>query len=123
MIFTPSDLIGNFATPQFSSGNDTFNGGGGNSYDLNIQFTTSNSGGGINRFNLNDSITFNVNLPITAFTNNTNQLASIVHIQGIGEGGTQSTWLIPNTPQIPETSSLLLGSIGMVLLLNRKRYA
>lgn len=124
LIFTSSDMIGNFTTPQFSSGNDAFNVGGGNSCDLNIQFTTSNSGGGINRFNLNDSFTFNVNLPITAFTDNTDQLPSIVHVQGIiGDGITQSTWLIPNTPQIPEPSSLLLGSIGMVLLLNRKRYA
>lgn len=120
LVFTPSDLNGSFTIPQINSGSDAFNVGGGNSVDLNIQFDVNNSGNGINRFDLNDTFTFNVNTPITSFINNTNQLPSIAHIQGIGPNSDKSTWLTPN---IPEPSSLLLGSIGIILLLNRKRYA
>jgi hypothetical protein len=122
LIFTPINSIGEFTVPQISNGNDTFNVGGGNKYDVNIQFATINASGGMRRFNLDDTFTFSANIPITSFTNNTDQLPSIVHIQGIGPNSDQSAWLSPTIPTIPEPSSILLGSIGMVLLLNRKRY-
>jgi hypothetical protein len=117
LVISDTSKIGSFTVPQFDVGEDVFNAGGGNSFDMIFQFETNNSNGGGDRFNLNDTFTFNVNTPITTFTNIGNQIPTLVHIQGIGRN-TQSTWMAPN---IPEPSAILIGSIGLLLLIRRGR--
>jgi hypothetical protein len=116
LIFSNTNPIGSFTTPQFDIGDDEFNAGGGNSFDMLVEFQTSSSNGGTKRFNLNDSFEFTVNAPITTFTNLSNQLPVIAHIQGIGSKS-QSTWMVPS---VPEPSSVLIGFIGIITLLNRR---
>lgn len=119
IVFTPYQTLttGDFELPRIYAGNNVKTGGGNIGYDLWFEFETANSGGGIKRFNNTDSFTYRIDgIGIDAFKVNSN--AVIAHAQNLDKNN--SSWIGGNS--IPEPSSLLLGCIGMVLLLKKKRY-
>lgn len=89
---------GDFATPTISLDGKT----------LTFEFATSNSGGGNKRFNDGDSFAFD-------FTG-TGLTSATTHVQGFPWGSEKIT-----ASPIPEPGSILLGSIGLLLLLLRRR--
>lgn len=108
---------GNFDEPEIFIGNDVKSGGAGIGYDIWFDFATSNSQGGIKRFNETDSFSYTIHgVNIEDFYSE-NEVVG--HTQNLTDGA--SAWV---TTSVPEPASMLLGSIGLcILLTNRKRHA
>jgi hypothetical protein len=116
---------GAFDQPTVTIGSDVAKGYGNIRYDVWFDFNTSSSDGGAHRFNGSDFFTYTIdgiNINDVDITNN----AGVAHVQGlIGADGIQtSSWILPttvNTSQVPEASSALLGCVGALALLRRRR--
>lgn len=119
LVFAFLSQTGSFDLPTINIDYDNVNvGAGGGSYDISMDFETSSANGGSRRFNESDNVsylmtytgqgTFNSNLfaPDTASA----------HIQAIGN---DSAWTVTS---IPEPSATLLGGLGVLALLRRKRH-
>jgi hypothetical protein len=130
--FDPSDItasfvggsqVGAFTLPTLSSTNQNSQNppGASTGYDHQYSFTTSNSGGGVQRFNLSDSFQylFTANgLDALDFgVANAAGYYAFAHVQGIGPtAGLSSSYVStdPNIPAVPEPTSLLLLATGLI---------
>lgn len=123
---TPVSLSGQFDQPTISLGINSFNGGNGATFDFAFEFSTSNAQGGAKRFNQTDSLSYLITYfgaePFTADSfdsfDTSGRFKAVAHVQSIGSGNT-SAWIVPS--QIPEASSALLGGLGILTLLRRRR--
>ncbi len=99
---------------------------------VELNFNTSNSGGGIKRFNQSDSFTFVVGYdgPESMVAENLQLLYAMespeyyaaAHIQGIVDG--QSSWVTStgdDVTNVPEPSTVLLGAFGILGILRHRR--
>jgi hypothetical protein len=111
---TDVSASGKFQQPSFTVGEDSFKGGGEN-YDIGLTFSTSNRNGGQLRFNAQDSLTFVVNAPISAFRYD-KQIGITAHIQNIGKQS-NSMWACPT---IPEPSSTLIACLLFISILTKR---
>jgi hypothetical protein len=130
--FDPSDItasfvggsqVGAFTLPSLSSTNQNSQNPAGPSsgYDHRYQFTTSNSGGGVQRFNLSDRFQYlfsATGLDALDFSvANSAGYYAFAHVQGIGPTANLSSGYIsnaPNVPAVPEPTSLLLLATGLL---------
>lgn len=114
--FNTYNSVGGFASPTITAGADSFNGGAGIKYDVWFSMETNNTQQGINRFDTNDQFSF-----VFEGSNLNNFISSQdsvgAHIQGLTNGN--SVWV--GTTNIPEPASILLGGLGLVTLLRRRR--
>ncbi len=116
LTFQLYQTIGDFNAPTISVGNNIKSGGGGIGYDVWFDFSTSNRAGGIERFNKDDTFTYYVTgVNIKEFNAKSNPV--VLHAQNLTGGA--SSWV--GCSQVPEPSAMLLGSIGILFLLRRKR--
>lgn len=120
LTWTIVDSSGSFTAPTIGG---AWNGGNGTGFPLSIEFAKNNT----DRFNLNDSITFNISysgeedFSAESFNvlDKSGKVLSIAHIQSIGSKNS-SAW-VSSTAVIPESSAALLGGIGLLTLLQRRR--
>lgn len=130
--FTPSAItasfvggsqVGSFTLPTLSSTTQNAQNppGAGTGFDHQYSFTTANSGGGAQRFNLSDSFQylFTANgLDALDFSvANSAGYYALAHIQGIGPtAGLSSVYVStdPSIPAVPEPTSLLLLATGLI---------
>lgn len=123
-VATANGGSGTFLYNAAISPNGIGGGGAGSFYDVGINFSTSNSNSGIERFNGSDHAliylnysgpgTFNANS--FNFGDSKNGEFATAHVQGINTE--LSSW----TTQVPEPSAAILGGLGALALLRRKRY-
>lgn len=152
--FAPESELGNLVFAPVSGvptgttvavGADAFKADGGNDFDIRFDFPSSNSGGGIFRFNVGDAnVIYNIRgvsgLSVTNFDLVSDSLGgnqggahTAAHIQGIAPNAALSGW-ITDTPngggggggdpggEVPEPGALWLLGIGLVgLALARRR--
>jgi len=119
--FTATTSGGSFTTPSVIS---DFNGGQGTNFTFGLNFT---QGPPSARFNGNDSITYTIdysgpgtfNPEIFNVLDEKRGLVSIAHVQSIGTQSS-SAWISPGAV-IPEPSAALLGAVGFIALLRRRR--
>lgn len=115
---TSISTSGNFNLPKISIGNNVKSGGAGVKYDIWFDFDTSNSQGGVKRFDESDSVTYRINgIGIEAFKVESNKV--IAHAQNLTGGA--SSWI--GTCNIPEPSAIMLGGFGLLFLLTNRRRA
>lgn len=129
--------LGLYEAPVITVGANEFNAGGGfgvliprggwdpSEAHIELNFTTSNSGGGIKRFNNSDEHTFVIGYdgPESMVAENLQLLQAMddpqyyaaAHIQGIAGG--QSSWVT----SVPEPSTALLAAFGMFGLVGRRK--
>lgn len=115
LTFTLYDSRGDFEVPTISYGKK---------FDIGFSFETRGNDGGKNRFNETDSLTYiitskGVNANSFTFLDDSNKYYVLSHVQNIGSDAT-SCW-ITTSPRIPETSSAIIGGIGIIILLARRR--
>lgn len=117
---------GSFALPSVTLGVNSQGGGQGTRFDIAFNFNTSNSGGGVKRFNFNDSVaytfTYNGSGDFTLDSFNvldaSGQQYVIAHAQGLCSSSA-SAWISNTT--VPEPKAALLGALGLITLLRRRR--
>lgn len=125
--FSSTSTSGSFDLPTVITNIDSINGGVGSTFDVSLDFSTSNAGGGSKRFNQVDSVTYLITYsgaaPFSANTfdaiDKSSQVNTTAHVLSIGTDNT-SAWVIPTT-QIPEPAAALLGAFGFLALLRRRR--
>jgi hypothetical protein len=125
--FSTISTTGTFQAPTLSVDENSLNMGVGSRFDFGLNFATSNAGGGTKLFNGNDSISYLITYTgtkafgVAAFDalDVSNQFKAIAHFQSIGTKNT-SAWVVPATV-IPEPRAALLGGLGLIALLRRRR--
>jgi hypothetical protein len=117
LTFSKIGGVGSYNNPTITVGNNIFNAGGGEKFDIKLAFTTSNSSNG--RFNGTDSILYRIGGASLNTFSSPSAPVMMAHVQGIGKYADESTWLVPN-PSIPEPSALSISSVGVFLLLRRR---
>ena len=120
--FSGLTKTGQFDDPKFSTGADKWNVAGSGRYDVELKFSTSNSGGGTKRFGPGESLGFTISgistlramsfdLDSTGGGNGAYPVA--VHVQGIvGDG---SGWV-----SVPEPATLSVLGVGALALVKRR---
>ena len=129
------DRQGDFLDPQVDLGEDKYKAGGGNYYDILLEFAAKQA----DRFGADESITFLVSGPADltarAFDTPPSQgkgkydpdapmYVAAAHVQGTGEDGEDSAWITnPGgvITVIPEPATMSLLAIGGVALIKRRR--
>jgi hypothetical protein len=119
--FVSGSKVGSFELPTLTSTaqNAQDPTGASSGYDHQYAFSTSNSGGGADRFNLSDSFQyfFTANgLDALDFSvPNAAGYYAFAHIQGMTAGsGSYVATGDPNTPVVPEPTSLILLATGLI---------
>jgi hypothetical protein len=133
--FDPSDIIasfvggsqvGSFTLPTLSSTDQNSQNppGAGTGLDHQYAFTVANSGGGAERFNLNDRFQYlftATGLDALDFgVANSAGYYALAHVQGIGPTAGLSSVFVsngpngPNVPAVPEPTSLILLATGLI---------
>jgi len=121
LTFELCPTVGDFTSPRVYVGNNVKTGGAGIGYDIWFDFSTTNRNGGIERFNMKDTLTYYVTgININAFNVKSNPV--IFHTQNLTGGASSWTGTCPTT-SIPEPSTIMLGCIGMFFLLTNRRHA
>lgn len=121
LVFTPTTLNGSYTTPTLIQ---DFNGGNGTAFAFGLTFV---QGPPSARFNADDSLLYTIsytgpgtfNPEIFNVLDESNSVISIAHVQSIGTEAT-SAWISPGAV-IPEPSAALLGAVGFIALLRRRR--
>lgn len=115
LMFKKTYSYGNYKNPNIYKDENGFNVAG-QKFDIWFDFETSNTLNGYYRFDGHDVLTYKIT-PIILMSND--KIPMISHIQGIdGMCREESTWLVPC--QIPETKSIFLGGMGILILFRRK---
>jgi len=111
---------------------------GGNDFDIRFSFATSNSGGGIARFDVNETVVYNItgivgltasDFDFLAFddgSGNGGGAHSAAHVQGIGPNENLSGFITDNGGggpggELPEPNALWLLGMGLVALAVTRR--
>lgn len=119
LTFSKMGGVGSYDDPNITVGDNIFNAGGGERFDIKLEFQTSDSHNGNGRFNNSDSILYKIGGANLNTFSSSSAPVMMAHVQGIGKCADESTWLVP-TPSIPEPSALSISSIGVFLLLRRR---
>ncbi len=112
---TPTILIGVGGTPTFGFSSSPANDAG-LGFDAEVQFETSNSGGGVNRFK--DEEVFVFNLARTGLLVSAIEVPMMIHIQGLANNGSSKvigTLQSTPSPGVPDSGdSVALLGIALV---------
>lgn len=112
--FDTYNQTGNFSTPTVLIGPNVKNGGAGIKYDVWFDLPTQNNEG--QRFGADDQFSYTLNgFSLSDFDSNRNSVGA--HIQSLSDG--KSIWV--GTNNVPEPTSMLLGSLALLTLFRRRR--
>lgn len=94
-------------------------------FDAEVSFATSNSGGGVNRLKPGESVAWQITgagLTAAAFatTSGNSNVIAMIHVQGIGPNNNDSGKIIATVPEPTSMSALAAASCAMLARRRRK---
>ncbi len=118
---SPNVTLGSLLVDDISLGTNNFKAGSAGKYDILIEVSSGNSGGGAKRFGVNESVQFTISGIASLTAQSFNFLSDpdgghgpfvvASHVQGVGASGAFSAWTT-----VPEPASLLLIAAGLMAM-------
>lgn len=121
---------GSFSLPTINLGTDSYKAGPDGRFDIKLLFSTSNAGGGVNRFTAGDKLTYTVSYSLGSITAESFDFFSApegaygpyhtaAHISATGATASNSAWVNSVPEPGPPLQALVLGAA--FLALHRRR--